>query len=181
MQHYAPATHELSSPWRTRTLIASAIAAVELLALVGLAIVLLGKGWFQHARAEAAANARAASARTDTQTKTPPSHTATNATSPAKPMLTKARTGVLVLNGNGRNGAAGAEARVLRTHGYHVTAVGNAKRNDYAVSMVMYRPGYGREAQRLAHELHIPIVSVIDGVLATQLKGAEELLIVGGR
>src|SRR5262249_44634554 len=40
--HYAP-VHDLSSPWRTRTLIASGIAAVELLALIALAVVLLGK------------------------------------------------------------------------------------------------------------------------------------------
>ena len=55
-------------------------------------------------------------------------------------MLTRAHTTLLVLNGNGQAGAAGAEARVLRVHGYKVAAVGNAKRSDYARSMVLYRP-----------------------------------------
>lgn len=179
MDHYA-SPHDLSSRWRTRTLIASSIAAVELLALVGLAIVLLGKGWFEHARAEAAAQARPAAHVTHRQTSTS-SPTARTHAPPTRPMLAKALTGVFVLNGNGRNGAAGAEARVLRARGYRVTGVGNAKRNDYAASIVMYRPGYDREARRLARELRIPIVSALDGVLPSQLAGAKALIIVGGR
>ena len=53
MDHYAP-THDLAPPWRTRTLIVTGIAAVELIALVAVGVVLLGKGWFQHARTTAA-------------------------------------------------------------------------------------------------------------------------------
>ena len=86
---------------------------------------------------------------------------------------------MLVLNGNGRNGAAGAQAASLRMHGYPVAAVGIAKRNDYAASIVMYRPGFGREAQRLAHDMGIKIVSGLDGVQPSQLHGARLLLIVG--
>jgi acetyl-CoA carboxylase alpha subunit len=94
-------------------------------------------------------------------------------------MLATGQTSVLVLNGNGRDGAAGAEAGVLRSHGYPVAAIGNAKRNDYAASIVMYRPGYEREAARMARELQIPIVSALDGVLLSQLRGAKAVLIVG--
>jgi hypothetical protein len=177
VDHYAP-THELATPWRTRTLIVSGIAAAELLALVALAVVFLGKGWFQHERAAAtrAAATKHAAAQAKTATTRPTTH---HVTPPARPMLTRTQTGVLVLNGNGRDGAAGAEARLLRAHGYRVTAVGNAKRSDYAASIVMYRPGYGREAARLGHEFRIPIVSVVDGLLLSQLKGARAVLIVG--
>jgi hypothetical protein len=169
--------HDLSTPWRTRTLIVSGIAAIELVALVAIAVVLLGRGWFEHQRAAAARQSTthaAAAAKTPTKPAARPHPSA-----PAKPLLSRAQTTVLVLNGNGQNGAAGAEARALRTHGYHVTAVGNAKRNDYAASIVMYRQGYDREAARLARDLHVPIVSALDGVLVSQLKGARAVLIVG--
>jgi LytR cell envelope-related transcriptional attenuator len=177
MEHYAP-THDLSSPWRTRTLIVSSIAVAELLALVGLAVVLLGKGWFQSERA-AATKAAIAQHRAAAAASTKPAPAKPKPPGPAKSMLAKRQTSVLVLNGNGRDGAAGAEAGVLRAHGYPVAAVGNAKRSDYAASIVMYRPGYPREAARLARELKIPIVGALDGVLVSQLKGAKAVLIVG--
>lgn len=94
-------------------------------------------------------------------------------------MLSRAQTRVLVLNGNGQNGAAGAEARVLHTHGYSIAAVGNAKRNNYATSIVMYRPGYDREAGRLARDLGIRVVTALDGLLPRQLGSARIALIVG--
>jgi hypothetical protein len=177
--HYAPPPELATETWRTRTLIASTIAALELLALIAITVVVLGKGWFQHERAASAAAARHRSAGHATTARNRPAKPTRPHVPPARPMLTRAETGVLVLNGNGQNGAAGAEAGVLRADGYHVTGVGNAKRADYAASIVMYRPGYDREAARLARELHIPIVTALDGVLASQLKGAEALLIVG--
>jgi hypothetical protein len=181
MDHYAP-THDLAQPWRTRTIVVSAIAAAELLALVAVGVVLLGKGWFQTERASAVSAAThhhvaAAHPATSPKASAKPHRTAPIA--PARPLLTRAHTGVLVLNGNGRDGAAGAEATVLRAHGYPVNAVGNAKRNDYAASMVMFRPGYDREARRLARDLHIGVVTGLDGVLPSQLHGARLLVIVG--
>jgi len=184
MDHYAPA-RELRAlhTWRTRTMVVSAVAAVELVALIALGVVLLGKGWFQHeraARVEQAKQQAAAAAATPRATEKTATPAVTHKpASPSKPVLTRARTSVLVLNGNGRDGAAGAEARTLRAHSYKVAAVGNAKRNDYAASIVMYRPGYDREARRLAREVHVPIVSALDGVLVSQLKGARLLLIIG--
>jgi hypothetical protein len=162
--------------------IVSGIAAVELVALVALGVVLLGKGWFQHERAARVAQAKqaaAATAQADQKTDAKPPVTQHRLAPPAKPLLTRARTTVLVLNGNGQNGAAGAEASGLRAHGYRVTSVGNAKRNDYAASIVMYRPGYDREARRLARDVKIPIVSALDGVRVSQLQGARLLLIIG--
>ena len=61
-------------------------------------------------------------------------------------------------------GAAGAEASTLKAHGYPVVAVGNARRNDYAASIVMYRPGYNREAGRLAHAI-AAIAAMLDPAL----------------
>jgi hypothetical protein len=180
MQHYAP-THDVTHPWRTRTMIVTAIAVVELLALVAVAVVLLGRGWFESARATAvrtATHQRAAAAakkRTTASTVRPKPHPKAL----ARPMLARAHTSLIVLNGNGRDGAAGAEATILRSHGYPVEAVGNAKRSDYAASIVMYRPGYEREARRLARDVGISIVSGLDGVLPSQLHGARLLIIVG--
>ena len=180
MDHYAP-THDLAHHWRTRTLIVAGVAGVELVALIAVGVVLLGKGWFQHARASAAAQrtpAHHAIAPAPPAKHTAPAATL-HSTAPGTPMLSRARTSLLVLNGNGRSGAAGAEAGALRAHGYPVAAVGNAKRNDYAASIVMYRPGLKREALRLAHDLGIPIVSALDGLQPSQLKSAKLLLIVG--
>jgi hypothetical protein len=172
MDHYAPSP-ELAHTWRTRTMIVTTIAAVELVALIAVGVVLLGKSWFTHARSAAAATQHAAvthHAAVPRVVKPKP---------PAKPMVPPARTSVLVLNGNGKDGAAGAEARAIRARGYPIAAVTNAKRNDYAASIVMYRPGYGREAQQLATKLGAPMVSAIDGVAASQLKGAPLVFIVG--
>ena len=173
MDHYAPTPDLSTHAWRTRTLIVSGIAAVELVALIAVGVVLLGKSWFTHAR-----TAAASSHVTIAHHSTPPTHTV-EPKPPAKPMLPPARTSVLVLNGNGQNGAAGAEARAIRAHGYPIAAVTNAKRNDYAASIVMFRPGYGREAERLAHNLGAPMVSALDGVATSQLHGARLVFIVG--
>jgi len=159
-------------------MIVSAVAAAELVALVAVGVLVLGKGWFQHAQASAASRTPAAHHAKPAAAPTKPA-ARPHRTAPATPMLSRAQTSLLVLNGNGQDGAAGAEARVLRAHGYTVSAVGNAKRNDYAASMVMYRPGLQREGLRLAHDLGGPIVSVLYGIQPSQLKGAKLLVIVG--
>jgi LytR cell envelope-related transcriptional attenuator len=179
VDHYAP-THDLAHPWRTRTMIVSAVAAAELVALVAVGVLVLGKGWFQHAQANAAGRRVHHTVVTQTaKHSVPVAKPKPHPAAPATPMLSRAQTTLLVLNGNGQSGAAGAESRVLRAHGYTVSAVGNAKRNDYAASMVMYRPGLKREGLRLARDLGIPIVSALDGIQPSQLKGAKLLVIVG--
>ena len=82
----------------------------------------------------------------------------------ALPKLTRAETGVFVLNGNGRSGAAASEAAKLSNLGYHVPGTGNAKRQDYATTVVMYRPGFQAEALRLARDLHVKVVGPLDGL-----------------
>lgn len=176
VDHYAPSSPEaLIRPWRTATMVAVGFAAIELLVLAGLGAVYFGKRWFSDARVTAGKPAVTKPYRAAPVALTP------QAPEPhAQPMLTRAHTTLLVLNGNGQAGAAGAEARVLRVHGYKVAAVGNAKRSDYARSMVLYRPGYEREAQRLAHDVRIPIVSVLDGVKPGEIKNAKLAIILGG-
>ena len=49
MYHYAP-THDVTQPWRTRTIVVSAIAVVELVALVSVGLLVVGKGWFESER-----------------------------------------------------------------------------------------------------------------------------------
>jgi hypothetical protein len=55
---------------------------------------------------------------------------------------------VLVLNGNGVQGAAALAARSSQARGYPVLDVGNAPKTGYARTIVMYRPGFRREAIR---------------------------------
>jgi hypothetical protein len=85
---------------------------------------------------------------------------------------------VLVLNGNGRQGAAGQQAISLQVLGYAVAATGNAKRTD-AATIVMYRPGYRPEAVRLARDTGIKLVGPLDGLRTADLKGSQLAVIVG--
>jgi len=96
------------------------------------------------------------------------------------PKVSRAQTPVLVLNGNGRTGAAGAEAQRLRSHGYRIRGVGNAGRANYATSIVMYAPGYRAEGFRLGRDVGIHVVGPLDGLRAAALHGARLLVIIGG-
>ena len=132
-----PSPDALIRPWRTATLVASLVAAIELVLLVGAALLLLAKP-LAHAvqrHAEASALAPATPRR-----RRPRSCTGGRRFSPAKHL--RSHTGVFVLNGNGRNGAASAEAAKLSGMGYRVPGKTNAKRQDYATTVVMYRRGW---------------------------------------
>ena len=98
---------------------------------------------------------------------------------PAVPRLARARMHVLVLNGNGRAGAANTEAVRLQTLGYPAITTGNAPRARRAASLVMYRPGYRPEAVRLARDVGIRLVGPLDGLHVTDLKGAQVVEILG--
>ena len=86
---------------------------------------------------------------------------------------------MLVLNGNGRAGAAAATAQRIRGLGYMIGGVGNASQTTYGRSVVMYRPGFRPEAVRLAHDARIPIVTPLDGLRRSQLQGAHVAVILG--
>ncbi len=179
MDSYAPTPEALVRPWRTRTIVAGSVAVVELLALLGLGIAYFGRHWFSGTRAAAPRQPVTMPHRASAAGPSHPTRAAAPAPRASAPMLPRRRTGVLVLNGNGFAGAAGSMARTLKERRYPVAAVGNAKRSDYARSMVMYVPGYGREAQRLARDVRIPIVTVLDGIEPRELDGAKLAVILG--
>jgi hypothetical protein len=153
--------------WRTATIVISLVAAIEFVGLAVLVVALVGNPLASHIEARAAAAA------------SPHVRTASPRPKASQAKLTRRQTSVIVLNGGGVNGAAAAEARVVRRRGYVVAAVGNATRMNYTHSIVMYRPGFGSEGARLAHDLHVPIVSPLDGMRASRLGGAHLVIILG--
>ena len=168
-----PTPDALIRPWRTATLVASLVAAIELVLLVVAGLLLLAKP-LAHAvqrHAQAAALAPAKKERAVV-------HTIAKAT---LPKLTRTETGVFVLNGNGRSGAASAAGSKLSAIGYRVPGTGNAKRQDYATTVVMYRKGYKPEGVRLARDLHVKIVGPLDGLAPSALHGAQLAVILGAR
>ena len=86
---------------------------------------------------------------------------------------------MLVLNGNGRQGAAASTAARVSKRGYRIRGVANAPSADFTRSLVMYRRGFEGEGQRLARDLGIRIVGPLDGMRASQLHGAHAVVVVG--
>ncbi len=86
---------------------------------------------------------------------------------------------VLVLNGNGRQGAAAVIAARAQQRGYRIGGVANAPRSDFARSIVMYKPGFIGEGRRLGRDLGVALVTPLDGMRASQLKGAHLVFILG--
>ena len=96
-----------------------------------------------------------------------------------KPTLTRSQTSVLILNGNGVNGAAGAAAGVLHNFRYQVRSVGNAPRMDYPQSLMMFRRGMRPEALRFAHDVGIKLVGPLDGLRVGAIHGAKRVYVLG--
>jgi hypothetical protein len=179
-------------PWRATALVAAAVAAVELVLLVVAAVALFAEPFADEVEKQAAAAAAAEQATAD-DGKAETRKTTAKAAAKAplappplpKPTIPEARlprsaTGVLVLNGNGRQGAAAAAAGVVHGLRYVVTATANAPRMDFGRSVVMYRPGFKGEAHRLAKDLRIAQVTPLDGLKPAELGDAELVLVVGG-
>jgi LytR cell envelope-related transcriptional attenuator len=152
--------------WRTATIVVTTVAALEFVALAGAGVALLGNPLASHLKAEVAAAA------------SPRLH-ATPRPRPSQARLPRSETSVMVLNGGGRAGAAAAEAGLVSSRGYLVGNVGNASRADYTHTLVMYRPGYGAEGARLASDLHVRIISPLDGMRPRELAGAHLVVILG--
>jgi hypothetical protein len=173
VDHAAPSPADLVRPWRTATLVLTGIAALELVLLVGAGAVLLGRRLAPHVGAADGQRAVA-------HPKSKPTPPIVPKRQPiGVPKLTRRETAVIVLNGNGQTGAAGAEAEVVRAHRYRVAHVGNAGRRDYARSLVIYRPGFRAEGFRLGHDLGIRIVTPLDGMRARALGRAQLAVVVG--
>jgi LytR cell envelope-related transcriptional attenuator len=160
-------------PWRTATIVATAIAAGELLLLLLIGIALLGKPLSEHANKAAAAKLAVPLPAKHSQ-ESPIKFRVTK-----KPGLDRAETRVTVLNGNGRQGAAAAQAGRVRQLGYPISAVGNAPSQGYTRTMVMYRGRFRPEAVRLAKDLGIKIVTPLDGLSAGALQGGHVAVILG--
>jgi len=149
-----------SFPWRTATIVVGAIAAVELIALLGIGVVRLAPS---HAAKPAVHRVA-------------PRHAAPRV--PTHPLRTRSAVRVLVLNGNGVQGAAGAAAARLHLRGYRIGGTRNAARR-YALSMVLYVPGWIKEARRLAHDAGIRVVAPVDGLRPSQLSGSKLVVVLG--
>jgi hypothetical protein len=165
VEHSLP---QVSSPWRTATLVASAVAAVELVVLLVLGVALLAKPVSDQVRSAAEAKVFA-----------PVTKPARSQPAVGQPKLSRAETSVIVLNGNGRAGAAAEGAAKVRGFGYSIGTVGNAPRSDFMRTIVMYRPGYRPEAARLAADLKLKIVGPLDGLRPADMLGAHVALVLG--
>jgi LytR cell envelope-related transcriptional attenuator len=149
-----------SRAWPRAAIVTAAIAALELVALLVIALAFIAKPF---------TNEGESAKRTD----------AAPAASAAVP---RSETPVIVLNGNGIAGAAGAAAKRVRRLDYPIVAVTDASRRDFGRTLVMYRDGSEPVAVRLARDLGLPprrAVVPLDGMRAKDLLGAELALIVG--
>jgi hypothetical protein len=160
-----------SFPWRTATLVVGVIATLELFALIGIGAVHLAPK--KHATSPTTASAAAAPkpARIVHKHKAP--------RVPTHPLRARSAVNVLVLNGNGVQGAASSEASRLRIAGYRVGGARNAARHNYMRSMVLYVPGWIKEARRLARDSGVRIVAPVDGLRPSALKGSKLVVILG--
>jgi hypothetical protein len=146
-------------PWRAAAFAAGAVALAELTALLALA----GAHLFHVHHAAA-----------------PPS----SATTPARPVTKtvflrpRSRVSVLVLNGNGVSGAAGAEAAQVLASGYRHAVPADAS-STYAQSVVLFRSGWQREAQRLARDVGIRTATPLDVRLPGSDRSYQVVLILG--
>jgi hypothetical protein len=165
VQHAEPIP--TSFPWRGATLVVGAVAAVELLVLIAIIALHLVP---THTAARTTARAKAQHVRTI-------AHAAKKLPAvPTHALRTRARVRVLVLNGNGVQGAASTEAARLQSAGYRISGAKNAQRHEYARSMVLYAPGWVKEARRLAHDAGITLVAPVDGI---KLKASQAVVILG--
>ena len=180
MEHSLPPINA-STPWRTTAIVASTVAALELVVLLAIGIALIAGPVVARVRAAAAPAPVAVVKRhapSAAKAKAKPKPAAPH---PAKahPILPRGKTSVLVLNGNGRTGEAASAAVLVRARGYPIGGVGDAERSDYGRSVVMYRPGREREARRLARDVGIRLVGPLDGMRPAELEGAQLALVVG--
>ena len=171
MEHAQPL--ERSFPWRAAALVALVVAVAELVGLLALAGIHFVPR-LRHAAARAASSPNrtrpvAATGRVPKQ----------HVSAPARPLRPRSHVTVLVLNGNGTTGAAGHAASQLLARGYRRATAADAPSHDYAASLVLFRPGWQREAHRLAHDAGVKLVAPLDGRLPAGSGSAQLVLILG--
>jgi LytR cell envelope-related transcriptional attenuator len=148
-------------------MVAAAVATLELVLLVAIGAALVAKPLVVP---DDAAPAPAVEAGAATKASAKPT---------ALPKLARGETLVIVLNGNGSAGAASDTAALVQSQGYLIAGTANAPRTDFARSVVMYRPGFRGEAERLARDFRVSRVAPLDGLRRADLQGAHVALIVG--
>jgi LytR cell envelope-related transcriptional attenuator len=166
--------YELIRPWRRATLLAGTLAVLEFVVLVVVGVLVLTRPSARGLPPRTHAHAPVARVATSLpQTRAPGS---VGQRAVAQP---RARLRILVLNGNGRNGAAGAAASRLQRLGYRIAGTANAPRQNYATTLVMYRSGYRAAGLRLARDLGAHAVWPLDGIAAQEMRGGELAVILG--
>lgn len=167
-------------PWRTATLVASAVAGLELvgLALVG-AFVLAHP--FRHHSTPAGTTATVVRqvAKPVVHRHVVPVPAKDRFSVSSHPLRPRGTVRVLVLNGNGVQGAAHVEAARLQALGYRIGGAANAPTHRYSRSMVMYVPGYVKEARRLARDAGIRMVAPLDGLTPSTLDASKLVVLLG--
>jgi len=154
VEHAQPLNRTI--PWRLVTLAASALTLAVLAALV-----------LTHRPGQ-------------TRSQTAPGHVPkAHPAPPQAPLRPRSSISVLILNGNGVSGAAGNEATSVTAWGYRHAIPADAPSSGYPRSLVLYRPGWQREAERLAREVRIPTVATLDGRLAPEYAHVPLLVILG--
>jgi hypothetical protein len=100
---------------------------------------------------------------------------------PPTPLRPRSSSSVLVLNGNGVEGAAGTTATRLLGAGYRHAIPTDAPNLAYARSLVLFRPGWQREAERLGKDARIATVAPLDGRLAPAYTHVPLVVILGAK
>jgi hypothetical protein len=172
VDHPLPAP-DVVRPWRIAAYVAVAVAAFELVLLL---VIGGGKlaGWATD-RMDLAARQHALAAPADHAKRQVAARKATPAPVAKRP---RSKTVVLVLNGNGRTGAAAAAASRVHNRGYKIGEVTNAPER-VPRSIVMYRPGFAGEGRRLGRDLGVKLVTPLDGMRAKDLGRAHVVFILG--
>jgi hypothetical protein len=172
VDHPLQAPDALVRPWRTAAYVAVAIAAVELLLLLFIGGGML-LSWASDRMQLAARDHVLQPANLPEPAKAP----ARKHAAPAA-KHSRSKTVVLVLNGNGRTGAAASAASRVHSRGYRIGKVTNAPRL-VPRSIVMYKPGFAGEGRRLGRDLGVKLVTPLDGMHAKELGRAQVVFILG--
>jgi LytR cell envelope-related transcriptional attenuator len=85
---------------------------------------------------------------------------------------------VTVLNGTAVDGLAGSYGDMVERRGYQLGAVTNS-RSSFTESIVMFKPGDGREAHRVADSLEISRVRPMTSEIASLAAGAPVAVVIG--
>ena len=170
-------TIRLAAAW---PYVGAIVGGIALVLIVGL--VFVAKPMATSAKAEAATKSETEAATKAKAEKKPKGGGFLTSKPPAEAELSRAKTAVLILNGSGASGGATEAAAQLREHNYRIVGADNAAHPDYHHTLVLYRPGFRGEAERLARDLGFTRkrVAVLDGMKRREIGEARVVLILGG-